>query len=205
MDGQDYLNQISASVRPEKKQGFTGILSSKFFIFGVVSLIILIGTIIIGSILGGAKGDEKDSLARLKLNMETVYNIVGDNQRTIKSSVLRSSNATLLSILSNSNRDINNYLEEKYAVKDDDIDKNIIEEDKLNKEGIEADLFNARINGNLDRVFAVKITYEISSIMNQEGKIYNSTKSDELKQIISNSYSSLENLYNDFSSFSETK
>lgn len=203
MDGQDYLNQISASVRPEKKS--KGLMSSKLFIAGIACVVVLIGTIILGAILGGIKGSEKDSLIELKLSVDNTSDVIKAYQSKIKSSILRSNNASLLSIFSNTARDVTNFLTEKYSFKEKDIAGNITEEAQLNKDGLEADLFEARINGNLDRVFAYKITYEISAIMNKEAQIYNSTKNDELKNILSSSYSSLENLYNDFNSFSETK
>ena len=203
MEGQDYLNQISASVRPEKKSG--GLLSSKLFIAGIVCVVVLIGTIILGAILGSTKGSEKKSLIELKLNIDDTSSVIRDYQSRIKSSILRSSNASLLSILSNTSRDVTSYLTEKQNFTEKDIEKDTAEEAQLHKDGLEADLFEARINGNLDRVFTYKITYEITEIMNKEVQIYNSTKNDELKGILSSSYSSLENLYNDYNSFSETK
>ena len=180
-------------------------MSSKLFMAGIVCVVVLIGTIILGAILSGAKGGEKNSLIELKLNIDNTSNVIRDYQSRIKSSILRSSNASLLSILSNTSRDVTNYLTEKFSFKEKDIEKDITEEAQLHKDGLEADLFEARINGNLDRVFTYRITYEISEIMNKEGQIYNSTSNEELKSILSSSYSSLENLYNDYNSFSETK
>ena len=67
------------------------------------------------------------------------------------------------------------------------------------------DLFEAKINGNLDRIYAHKMSYEVSVIMNDETKLYNGSNDDALKAILSTSYTSLENLYNSISNFSEAK
>ena len=53
MQGQEYLNQISASNRPVKQSKLTNILSSKLFIGGMIALVALIIIMIIGSVLGG--------------------------------------------------------------------------------------------------------------------------------------------------------
>ena len=132
-----------------------------------------------------------------------------NHQKQVKSSTLRSDSASLYSSMSNTNRDLGNYLTEKYKSKVSDV-KNIIGEKKVNeltleRDGLEADLFEAKINGNLDRIYAHKMSYEVSVIMNDETKLYNGSNDDALKAILSTSYTSLENLYNSISNFSEAK
>ena len=55
MEGQEYLNQISADNRPVKTSKMSGIFSSKFFWVGVIGIALLIIIIIIGAALGGNK------------------------------------------------------------------------------------------------------------------------------------------------------
>ena len=97
----------------------------------------------------------------------------------------------------------------EYKRKSSEINKAIgekkVEQLTLEKDGLEAELFEAKINGNLDRIYAHKLSYEISVIMSEESKIYNDGSDDTLKNILSTSYSSLENLYNSISNFSEAK
>ena len=204
MQGQDYLNQISAENRPVKKAK-SGISGSKFFVVGMIGLVALIVIIIIGAILGGNKGGEKNLSFALKLHLDNTASVISSYQSRVKSSNLRSHSASLYSILSNTSRELTDYLTEKYNYQEKDIAKNITEEAALSKDGLEADLFEARINGNLDRIYAHKMTYEVSLIMSEEAKLINMTSNASYKDILTKSYNSLNNLYENFSSFSETK
>ena len=169
---------------------------------GVVGLIIII---IIGSILGGNKGGEKNLSFALKLHLDNTAELISEYQTNVKSSNLRSSSASLYSILSNTNRELTDYITEKYDYKEKSVDKKIADEATLARDGLEADLFEAKINGNLDRIYAHKMTYEITLFMNEEAKLINMSKNDNYKEILNRSYKSLETLYENFSSFSETK
>lgn len=204
MEGQEYLNQISASNRPEKKS-MNRFFSSKFFIFAAISVVILIVIMILGAIINGSKGDEKELNYKLKLHIDNTAKVIQNYQPLVKSSVLRSSSASLSSILSNTSRELNDYLVEKYNFKDKDVDKKIVEAATAKKDELETELFEAKINGILDRIYAHKMTYEISSIMSEEAKLINSSKNAGLKDLLTTSYQSLDNLYRNFSEFSETK
>ena len=49
------------------------------------------------------------------------------------------------------------------------------------------------------------MAYEVSLIMSQENRLINMTKNEALKELLASSYKSLENLYENFNSFSEAK
>ncbi len=203
MEGQEYLNRISADNRPIKKTKTNGIFSSKFFIVGMVGLIALMLIIIVGAILNGGKGGEKNLAFKLKLHFDNTEEIIQKYQPIVKSSDLRSSSASFYSILSNTNRDLTEYLTEKYNFKEKSVDKNITEEATLAKDGLESELFEAKINGILDRIYAHKMAYEISLFTSEEAKIINTTNNTRLKELLTSSYDSLENLYDKFKDFSE--
>lgn len=204
MEGQEYLDQISATNRPvAKKKG--GLFSSKFFMVGMIGLAILVVIVVFGMILGSGKGGEKESSFALKLHLDNTAEIINEYQSSVRSSDLRSNSASLYGILTNTNKDLTEYITGKYKFKEKDINKNILSEANLAKDALNTELFNAKINGILDRIYAHKMAYEISLIMTEEAKIINSTKSDSLKEALTSSYNSLENLYNKFSDYSETK
>ena len=92
---------------------------------------------------------------------------------------------------------------EKYEFKEKDISEDLVEEATLNKDGLESELFEAKINGILDRIYAHKMAYEISVITSEEAKIINMTGDSSLKELLEKSHSSLENLYEKFNNFSE--
>ena len=169
----------------------------------MIALVLLIVIIIIGAILSGNKGGEKNLSYILKLHVDNTASVVNTYQSNIKSSDLRSSGASLHSILSNTSRELTEYLTEKYNFKDKDIDKTISSQATEAKETLDTELFEAKINGILDRIFAHKMTYEISVIMTEEAKLMKATRNETLDELLTTSYNSLETLYEKFSNYSE--
>ena len=207
MDGQQYLNQISEpsrSAKPAKGKG--GILSSKFFLVGVIGVVSLIIIIIIGSALGGDKGGgEKNLSYKLKLHLDNTAEVANEYQKHVRSSGLRSDGASLYGVLTNTSRELTDYLVQKYNFKDKDIDKKVQEAAEADKEELSNELFEAKINGILDRVYAQKMVYEISLLNNEETQLMKAAKSETLTGLLNTSYESLNNLYSKFNDFSETK
>ena len=202
MDGQEYLEQISASNRPIK-QSKPKIFSSKYFLLGMGALVLFIIIIIIGSVLKSNKSSEKTLSYSLLLHINNASELIHKYQPDVKSSNLRSSSASLYGVLTNTSKSITEFLTEKYKYNEKDISKNITEEATLNKDGLEADLFEAKINGTLDRIYAHKMAYEISILTSEEAKILNTTGDSKLKEILTTSQTGLDNLYERFNSFSE--
>ena len=204
MDGQEYLNQISAKSRPLQKPK-SGIFSSKYFIIGAIGLGALILIMIIGAMLGGGKSSEKDIGADLILHLNYTTEEIQKYQPDVKSSDLRSSSASLQSLLSNTSKDLSTYMEEKYGFKDNKVDKKKLAEVEEEKTALDSELFEAKITGALDRTFAHKMAYEITLIQSEEEKMMKATKNDEVKSGLQKSYDSLEVLYPKFNDFSEAK
>jgi len=130
--------------------------------------------------------------------------VIQEYQPNVKSSELRSYSASLYSILSNTDNGLTEYLDQRYNIKDKDIKSNIVEEATLEKDGLTADLFEAKINGVLDRIYAHKMAYEISLITAEEASLVKITKNEDYKAILTDSYNSLTTLYEKFNNFSET-
>ena len=209
MDSQDYLDQISRSARPvQPKGGIGNILSSKYFKWGAIAFGILIVTMILGMMLGGGKKEvtPQDRCIALRLHTIGTTEAINTYQPNLKSSVLRSLSASLQGILANTTSQLETYMEEAYGAKEgaNKIDDEMAAADEY-KEALKNDLFEAKINGLLDRVFAHKMTLEIYSIASEETSIINSLKDEGLKSALTNSYNSLDNLYTQFNDFSETK
>ena len=206
MDSQDYLDQISKSARPVKpaKKGLSGILSSIWFKLGLGALALLIVMVIFGSILGGRTTLE-ERCTTMKLKMDGVAEVVSEYQPFVKSSLLRSISASLKGVLTNTSSQLNNFMINAYQYEEGKVKQAVREEAELNKEALSNDLFEAKINGLLDRTFAHKMANEIYLIMSDEAGIANDSEEAELKEILTSSYDSLNNLYTQFNDFSETK
>ena len=86
-----------------------------------------------------------------------------------------------------------------------DINKNLEEDANLAKDALDSELFEAKINGLLDRIYAHKMAYEVSALMSEESEISSATNDASLKSLLTTSYDSLKNLYDRFNGFSETK
>lgn len=206
MDNQTYLDQISASNRPAKKAGgisnFLSSILGKVIIGGVVAFIAIM---ILGNILSGNKGSLKDRTIKLSLHLSNVSTVIDTYRPFVKSSDLRSASVTLSTILAATSSAVTNNLnsEEKFDPKK--VDKKITEEEENLRVELDTELFEAKINGLLDRTYARKIAYEISIIMSREADIIKSTKDDTLKTELTNSYNNLDTLYDSFDSFSEAK
>lgn len=202
MDKKEYLNEISATTQPTSKTK-KGILSSKFFWIGLGSVILLIIIIIIGSLIGGSSTSIKDRIFALILHLDNVSGIIDEYQPKVKSSKLRSSSASLKSVLGQTNKDLTNYATEKYQYKPKSVSKSIINTETAAKDALYSDLFNAKINGDLDHTYAYKMAYEISYIKSQEDRIIKASSNSELKELLQFSQEGLSNLYDSFNNFSE--
>ena len=206
MDNQEYLNQISTQVAPAKSSSdIGGILKSKFVLVGVIGVVGLILLAILGMVLSSGKTDMKTNLLRLGLHADYTIELIDKYQPNIKSSNLRSSGASLKTILLSTSSEVANYMTDKYGENSDKSSKDLEEQMKTEQDELDSDLFEAKINGILDRVFAYKMAFEITQFENEETAIYNSAKDDELKSILDHSYDSLKILYNEFNDFSEGK
>lgn len=204
MDGQEYLNQISAKNRPaQKTRG--GIFKSKFFLVGAIGVVVLIIIVVIGMALGSGKGNDKSLSYALYLHLNNTAEEIEEFQPNVKSSDLRSSSASLKGVLDNTKSELESYLSDKYDFKEKDINKNVVSEADSAKDEMYNTLFEAKINGNLDRIFAHEMAYEIMMFKTEENKIIKVTKSEDLSDLLKKSYDSLDNLYAKFNEFSETK
>lgn len=202
MDSQSYLNEISSAVRPVKKPR-NSILGNKFVLVGIIGVVSFILIAILGAVIGGGRSGAKEQTYTLQLRLSGLIKVIEDYQPSVKSSDLRSSSASLKGILSNTNNGLDNYIEEAYDGKS--AEKNLEEKEEAHAEELGNELFQAKINGILDRIYAHKMAYEITLLLNMEDKLYDATNSESLKSTLDSSYDSLKNIYDKFDQFSETK
>lgn len=204
MDNRDYLNQISAKPSTQKgKNGIGGFLKSKMALFLIGAVVLFIVLAIVGSVLSSNKDKYQVDAISLQLHLDSTAEIISKYQPSVKSSNLRSDSASLAGIIANTNSKLTNYLVEMYDYKKNSVDSNLTDQIKTEQDALDAELFEAKINGILDRIYAHKMAYEISVLRNEENQLYRSTKDETLSEILSESLNSLENLYNKFNDFSE--
>ena len=156
---------------------------------------------IIGGILSGGKTGVKDQAIELKLNIDSTLEVISEFQQSIKSSDLRSSSASLYSVLSNTSRDLTTYVTENYEYTPKNDNKKFADDVALERDGLESALFEAKINGVLDQVYANKLAYVISLIYTKELNLKKATSKEDLQAILDSSINSLSTLYDKFDNF----
>lgn len=170
---------------------------------GAFILIMMIG----GILMMNRGTSTKDECIKLKFRLDQTSIVITEYQQYIKSSSLRSLSASLKGIFTNTSSKLGDFMISAYSYEESKVDEAVVEEAELNADGLSNELFEAKINGLLDRTFAHKMALEIYSVMSEEMTIYNSTSDSEaaLKELLTSSHDSLNNLYTQFNDFSETK
>ena len=169
------------------------------FIAGAVAAFIVLA--VVGVILGNGRAGARDQAISLKLNIDSTLSVISKYQPSVKSSDLRSSSASLYSVLSNTNRDLTSFVTENYDYNAKNDDKKFADNVAAERDALETALFQAKINGILDQVYANKMAYVVSLISAKETSLYNATGNAGLQTILSSSYNSLSNLYDQFNDF----
>ncbi|MDO4760130.1 MAG: hypothetical protein Q4A33_02405 [Candidatus Saccharibacteria bacterium] len=187
MDKQAYLDQLAASNRPEKAPKLSALLGSKIFKIASIAIVAFVVIILIGQILSSFKVDTKQELFDFKVRLDTVSDVIKKYQGSVKSSKLRSNSASFSTIVSSMQNSVAEYAEKVYPKTKITGSKDITDA----KEELENDLHSAKINGLLDRVYARKLSYEISVIMAEESKLLKTVKDADFKQALQRSYESL--------------
>lgn len=203
MNGQEYLDQISTPKQSNKILDLLkSIVTSKIFIVAIIGIVILIITMVVISIIGDMGNAEDGDVYALSRHIEETSKVIEKYKPYIKSSSLRADTASLSGVLSNTNSELTSYINNMVKYHKSFVKLEVqAENDALN---LDSDLSNAKISGILDRIFAHKMAYEISTIMMEESKLLKS-ESATLRRIMGDSRSSLENVYNNFNNYSETK
>lgn len=207
MDGQQYLDQISQTNRPVKQSGggLNKILTSKIFIVGVIGLVLLILIIILGSVIGSGKKSVKELGYELTLHLDNTSAVIKEYQSDVKSSRLRANSASLDGVLSNTKSQINTVLVDELGFSEKKDASDTAEEEAATVgEELKNELFEAKINGILDRIYAHKMAYEILMFLAEEEQILENTSNENLINAVNTSHESLTNLYDKFNDFSET-
>ncbi len=204
MDSEAYLNRIAASSR--KNRSNNNSISSSIWVKVLIAVTAVVLIFIVISNILDSGDSVKDKITSLKLHTTNLSNIIKTYQPRIKSSSLRSASASFNGVIINTTSGLSNYLTDKYGAKDDkEASKKITKKETDLYEELNDDLFSARINGLLDRTYASKMAYEITVISTRSKEILKLNKNSELKNILETSLNSLDNLYNSFNNYSETR
>ena len=200
MDKQEYLNQISAHVAPPKK-GVPSFLTSKIFWFIIGGILLAAFILIVGNAATSGRVTVKDRVIELMLHVDNTNNAVNTYKNNLKSSALRSYSASLTTILGDTSSKLNNYAAQAYEYNPKKLDPEVATAAATAADELNNDLFTAKITGNLDNMYDLKMVYEISTIMTQAEAILNATNNEDLHNILTPSLESLDTIYKNFDEY----
>lgn len=207
MNNKDYLEKIAKDTRTGKpqKKGFLGKfdISPTMIKIAIGGVILVIVMMIIGAIIGGGdKNKERDYVDKIILRTDTMISEIGDYNKLVKSSTLRSMGTSLNAVLTETNYAVSTVLKQDFGVNNAKPEKEKTATDEASiREEMTTTLENGRLNGILDRVYAREMAYQIAMLMSLEQEAYGKTKKSSLKEAIDKSMSNLKPLQEQFDSF----
>lgn len=194
MDRQAYLNQISQTTKPiEQKES---VLSPKIFKFAAIGIGLTIFLVIIGSLLKNLNNKEFLLTQQLDLRTTNLIETIEEYNKQVKSPALRSIGTSFSAILSDTNRDIEEYLVQEYEFDPKKADAKIMKQETELIDDLNKSLENARLNGILDRTYVNKLDLQITLMLSLESDIISRTKKPELRSMLEKSSDSLKTLQN---------
>lgn len=201
MNNLEYLNQISQDTRPVKKKSssFTSLML-KIIIGGLLALVLIIA---LGILLGSGKSTSADLTKQLYFRTTSLNDTVSDFNSSLKSSKLRAIGTSLSNTLTSASGQLSTYLTaENPKAKDLNPPASILTSEVDNINSFTTSLTNAKLNGILDRIYANEIQFQVSILLSLIAQTTDHTKNPDLLTILSQYYSSLENIDQSLASYS---
>lgn len=204
MDNFAYLNQISQSTRPAKSPKGTGSISNLSIIKIATGGIVLFFLIMAFGLLLGSLNKKPTNLTKqLYTRTVNLNTTIGTYGSSLKTSQLRAINASLSSVLTNTSKQLSDYLTADND-KDDALipDDKTLEEETANNLALDTSLNNAKLNGLLDRTYDNQIGLQVSLLISMTSELIARNKDSELDNILTTFYSSLNAIHQSIESYS---
>ena len=203
MDNFEYLQQISQANRPTKRSvksnGLPTSLIIKLVAGGLVLFFLLMA---IGGMLGNIGNRSDDLVKQIYLRTTNLNSSITTYNRSLKSSQLRALGTALSSVLSNTSNQLSAYITAHDGTKNIAPPENISDEEANLLNQLNVTLENARLNGILDRHYHNQVGLQVTLLMSLTSQLLARTKDQELIQILTPFYSSLETFRNGFEAYS---
>lgn len=193
----DYLNQIAP--QQTQKKMLNSMPKKIIFFLGIAIVLVLLLVIIVNVFTGGQKQANETLAARLT-STET---IAKNSQKELKSSQLRSLNASLQAFFTNTNREAVDPLK-KIDVNVAKLSKETTQKEAAYTAAINKRLEDARFNAVFDRTYAREMAYELANLQVMMTNAYNRTSSTSLKTFLDTTYKNLTPLQDGFAAFSDS-
>lgn len=208
MDNLEYLNKISQSNRPVKRNISAGTnprtsLIIKLSVAGVVLFFLLMA---VGSMLGNLGTKSKELTKQIYIRTTNLNSVVTTYNRSLKSSRLRAIGSSLASVLTNASNQLSTYLNGDGKDKNALVPKDtkVAESEATIVQELSDSLNNAKLNGVLDRYYDNQVGLQVSLLMAQVSELLARTKDPELTTILTNFHSSLETIHQSIEAYASS-
>lgn len=205
MNGKEYLDQIA--VKGKVKSGgviFTPILI-KLIAAGLIALIaiITVGIVISNSNAKVTQTYERVYLRIHNLSKNDYNNPLNKYNSKIRNSDLRSYAETFLSVMTTTDSSLGGVIS-AVGVKTDKISKEVSTAESANISNLTNLLLDAAYAGNIDRVYATNVTYQISTLLQYETEALKKSNNQSFTNVISQSKNDLAQLLTQFQNWVDT-
>lgn len=190
----DYLDQIAPP--PPRAKFLSGSFGKIVVILGVV-FVFAVGIIV-------ALGNQKNtaSTEKIAIRTENLQRVANDTQKNVKSGKLSATNSNFNIWLKNTNRDAYDLLA-KAGIKKTDMSKSMIAEEKTARDDLTAKFEDARLNANLDRVYAREMAYQAQLLKTDLDKLAKNGPGKPFRDLASNASKNLAPIQKSFADFVE--
>ena len=210
MDNMAYLQQIAGvdnSVNQKKKNDnpLAKLFNVwTFLILGILAVLVVIVMVIVSAL---NKVDIKDQ-ELMQRSYWMAHNLVdttfGEYNEHIKNSDIRNMSASFRGVLNEIILNEKNQLSSEFQFEIDDVDEEtdaILKEEKEKIEKLNETLYEAKINGILDRVYLREMTMQIAYLRAHQSEIVARTKNSTVSDFSQRMVDNLDNLYEQFHNF----
>ena len=202
MNDLEYLNSISPNTAQGKPAGSFPPKPVKIAFFALLGLIVVsVLALLLITLFTPAEVNPSADLASVYLRASSLEETVSTYNSKVKSPSLRAAGTTLNTILTDLKSRSSETLTKTYGVKLKSLAPSASE--KSSFDATSKKLETARLNGILDRTYASEISYQISHLLLAEETALPNISDKSTIEYLSSSYTSLANLLETFSSFSE--
>ena len=204
MDNKAYLDQIA--VKGKKNSSSGPILSPLMIKLIIVAVVAIIAIIIVSSMISAkkAEGAKVDQMVYTRIvSLTKTSNPMLSFQKKLRSSDLRGNATNLNNSLLTTKRKIDS-VASAIKLKTSDIDPEVSDSNSSAMSTYKAELTRAKLNGHLDRTYAISTAYQISMLISLEKQARSKATNGTYASALDSSISDLEILYENFQKYTET-
>ena len=205
MNGKEYLDQIAVKGKVKSAKPIFTPMLIKLIAAGVVALIAIVT---VGIVINNSNAKVTQSYERVYLRIHNLSNKNSGNPftkytRKIRNSDLRSYADTFFSVTTTTDASLAGVIS-AVGVKTDKISKEVSNAESSNVSNITNQLLDASYAGNIDRIYATNLSYQISTLIQYETEALKKTNNQSFASIISQNSTDMRQLQEQIQNWLDT-